>query len=158
MQWMSIARLSSARQRAMWVGWRRSCLSRCQCRRRGRSARLRGRCPPLAVFHPRRLGSRQNSLVESRPGPPTTALKGVVRLRWRRGPGSARLGLPRPPPPPPPRCRGLRLSPRNAPCHKQASASPKMELDMTFAMLAPELSRLQVTTADDSDEDMELED
>ena len=29
---------------------------------------------------------------------------------------------------------------------------------MTFAMLAPELSRLQVTTADDSDEDMELED
>ena len=77
----------------------------------------------------------------------------------------ARLGPARPASPPPPthththtRCRGLRLSPRNAPCHKQASASPKMELDMTFAMLAPELSRLQVTTADDSDEDMELED
>jgi hypothetical protein len=112
-QWMSIARLSSARQRAMWVGWRRSCLSRCQCPRRGRSARLRGRCPPFAVFHPRRLGSRQNSLVESRPGPPTTALKGVVRLRWRRGPGSARLG--RPPPPPPPTHTHTHTVPRSAP-------------------------------------------
>ena len=33
-----------------------------------------------------------------------------------------------------------------------------MELDTSFAMLAPELSRLQVSTVNDSDEDMELED
>ena len=67
--------------------------------------------------------------------------------------GGARLGLPR---------HGaegsLRLAPRNPPCHEQASQSPKMELDTSFAMLAPELSRLQVTTVNDSDEDMELED
>ena len=70
--------------------------------------------------------------------------------------GGARLGLPRhgaelralPP----------RLAPRNPNCHEQASQSPKMELDTSFAMLAPELSRLQVTTVNDSDEDMELED
>ena len=56
------------------------------------------------------------------------------------------------------RRRTPRLAPRNPNCHEQASQSPKMELDTSFAMLAPELSRLQVTTVNDSDEDMELED
>ena len=66
--------------------------------------------------------------------------------------GGARLRLPR---------HGAEvraLPPRNPPCHEQAPQSPKMELDTSFAMLAPELSRLQVTTVNDSDEDMELED
>ena len=62
--------------------------------------------------------------------------------------------------------------PLTVPCHEQAPQSPPQspkveleelkELDMTFiGKLSPELSRLQLTTADDSDdsdEDMELED
>lgn len=57
-----------------------------------------------------------------------------------------------------PKVVGATPSPFNFPWHEQAPPSPKMELDLTFAMLAPELSRLQVSTVDDSDEDMELED
>ena len=49
-------------------------------------------------------------------------------------------------------------SPGPLPAFRDAPPSPKMELDLTFAQLAPQLSKLQVSAPNDSDEDMELED
>lgn len=116
---------------------------------------------------PRRGGSRQHSSVEEPAGTPAgLALRRrhpcdlVGRLCKVQFVSCGAAG---------PGCRRLRLFPFNLPCHEQAPPSPPQspkveleeveELDMTWiGKLLPELSRLQLTTADDSDEDMELED
>lgn len=73
-----------------------------------------------------------------------SALRGASRLQWRPPVGLPRHGA---------EVCVLPAATLLEPCHEQASQSPKMELDTSFAMLAPELSRLQV-----DDSDMELED
>ena len=60
-------------------------------------------------------------------------------------------------PGPMPAFRGAPPSPF-ALAEAEAPPSPKMELDLSFALLAPALSKLQVNAPDDSDEEMELDD
>ena len=147
----------------------------------------RGRCPVAVVhprLHPRHLGARQHRsvapsardiyglarrrrhLTPCRPvgmlGPGQSAggsPPGAVRLLWCRGAALASGPWPAP-------CRAAACaSPlSDLPCHEQAPPSPQQspkdgpEGPAFLGEVSPELSRLQLATDDETDEDMELED
>ena len=148
----------------------------------------RGRCPVAVVhprLHPRHLGARQHRSVAPSardiyglarrrrhltpcrpvgllgPGQPAGGSPPeAVRLLWCRGAALLASG----PWPAPCRAAACASPLSDLPCHEQAPPSPQQspnegpEGPALLGEVSPELSRLQLATDDETDEDMELED